>query len=392
MKAVWLLPMLVALADLEGARAAPAPLGTPWEWQAHRGAVRAVAFSPDGKRLATGGADGALRLWDTASRKELARFWPPDEGIPDYCAFAPDGRSLAVAFVWQGLTLHMPSGVEVRPTKEAEEAYERAGRVLQLNSYNPWGALSSVWVLEERQGWKARRLTRDGPGPETLAFSPAGDVVLMADRNGVLWELGRDRPRRRFSLDWDSFLIRDISLSGDGRRLVLVGLGDLPPPPDGSDTPPASLPRRPRRKSCLLLRETASGKQVAVLPFPPCRDVDSARLAPDGRHLAVVGVDHSIWILDARTSDRWLVPTPFWGKPDTSGFAETVAFSADSQSLAIALPDRSVAVAKVSSGFVQRVCKGHRAAVGAVAFAPDGRRLVSGDEDGVIRLWDLGRQ
>ena len=62
-------------------------------WRAHEGLANGVAFSRDGRALATAGSDGAVRLWDVATQRELAEL--RHEGHPYQLAFSPDGTTLA---------------------------------------------------------------------------------------------------------------------------------------------------------------------------------------------------------------------------------------------------------------------------------------------------------
>jgi len=79
----------VRLWDLDQSEAAPVVLA------GHEGAVASVAFAPDGKRLASGGADGTVRLWDPAHLEVAPVILRGNQGGVLSVAFAPDGKRLA---------------------------------------------------------------------------------------------------------------------------------------------------------------------------------------------------------------------------------------------------------------------------------------------------------
>ncbi len=96
-------------------------LGALPEFRAHTGETYALAFSPDGRRLATAGyGEEALKLWDVATWKELITLERPDHGVQQI-AFSDEGRQL-IGRDLQGdlLVWHVPSFAEIEAKEQAQ--------------------------------------------------------------------------------------------------------------------------------------------------------------------------------------------------------------------------------------------------------------------------------
>src|SRR5262249_53072694 len=140
--------------------------------------VRCVAFSPDGKSLLAGGADGTARLWDAMTGKERAKLHGGEEWV-NAVAFGPKGALLAAGtddgtgHLWDGPTLR-----KVRHFRAAGSvqglAFTRDGHLI-VGAANDEGV--TVWKptgerLRHVKGW-----------PQSFAPSPDGTLVAIADYN-----------------------------------------------------------------------------------------------------------------------------------------------------------------------------------------------------------------
>ncbi|HEY8503867.1 MAG TPA: protein kinase, partial [Gemmataceae bacterium] len=411
----------------------------------HSDRVTCAAFSPDGRRLATGGTDRAVRTWDVATGRPAGE--PRRHRLPaDALAFTPDGRWLAVGQV---------SGIDVTDAATGAPvgripAAPRGRSGFALSPDGEWLACGApegtvrVWGLRDREPRRAFRGHADVV--QGLAFSPDGRRLASAGSDGTVrvWDVAREAGPRTFGRLSTS--PADLAFSPDGRlaavagtfrdtgerRLapkvlvaeVATGRGILRLPgcnavafrgtgevaaarPDGSvtlwDLAGGAEVRNFRAPGhvCVSLAyspETgvlaAGGSDGTVLLWDLDRAAEPRRLsghteevsalafAPGGAVLASVGRDRKVCAWDAaRGRLAWSRDVPRW--------VSAAAVSPDGTLLAAAGLGRVIDLWDLASGEKVRSLHGHTAWVWDVGFSPDGSRLVSGSADRTARVWDV---
>jgi RNA polymerase sigma factor (sigma-70 family) len=177
----------VLIRDAETGKA----LMAPGHGRGH-GPLTAVAFSPDGKFLAAGGADRSVRLWDATTGKEVRSFGGHAVKVTTV-QFSPDGRTLLTA---GGGTVYLSDVAEGTDLFRFEAGTEGA----HAAAFSPNGKLIVASGPDGRlRGWQAK--TGEGPwsftankkGVNALAFSPDGETLATAGADGEvrLWNVAK---------------------------------------------------------------------------------------------------------------------------------------------------------------------------------------------------------
>ena len=193
----------------------------------HRGSVRSLAFSPDGRLLATAAADRNVRLWDVSTRRRVAVL-TRNKGAVTAVAFSPDGKLLDVGGRDATIALWAPDTDKRLARLTGHGKGVENGGVLVL-AFGPDGrTLASggddrtvgLWDTREREALAV--LEGHTNSVTTLAFAPSGAFVVSGGADGKvkLWDVARRRLRS--DVDSDPAQVRSVVLSPDS-RLIAVG-------------------------------------------------------------------------------------------------------------------------------------------------------------------------
>ena len=289
----------------------------------HTGVVRAVAFSPDGKTLASGARDRTIKLWDIETGDVITCIG--HRGGVESVAFSPDGKMVV-------------SG--------AEDSTVR------------------LWNTADGQSLATFTKQADRVRIFSVAFSPDGKTVASggSDNTINLWDI--ETKRNIATLTGHEDIIFSVAFSPDGRILV-----------SGSQDDTVKL----------WHVETAQNLHT----FRHWERVFSVAFSPDGK-LVAGGSYFGIKLWNIETGEE--VSLLKGGARVISG---SVAFSPDGATLVSASADRfggtrgTVMLWDVETGKDFATLHGHTERIPAVAFSPDGTTIASGLRDGTVKFWNL---
>ncbi len=300
------------------------PTTQPGQW------VQAVAFSPDGQRIASGGIDTTLRVHDAASAQRLHEFTgltEPIEGV----AFSPDGKMIATASGnWQKAeTLGRITLWDAEKGGVIKALQAHVGMVLSV-AFSPDGSRlataggehfkdsGAIKIWDTNTWTEIGNLEGHSEGRVRVAYSPDGRLLASVgfDSRVIIWDANTGLPLYPPLQGHGDILLTALAFSRDGARLATAGIDGV-----------------------VIVWDTATGQEVRRFLGHKTL-VWSVAFSPDGRRVASSGDEGAVKIWDPVTGQEALT------------------------------------------------LRGHTDPVLCVAFSPDGNYIASASKDGTVKIWD----
>jgi WD40 repeat protein len=389
---------------------------------AHVGPVQAVAFSPNGLLVASGGDDGAVKIWEarsgtilrsltghargvtdvifspdgtlllTAGRDRYARLWNVSTGAlnrtlgrhTEYLtalAYAPDGKTAATAGGGAGdgrpsdevAVWDLSTGARLRTIDTPERVHSLSYTADGTSLYSAGGKVQNgkstafVRSWDVKTGKERTAFRADGPTIESLTISPGATIAAGGAADGTLWiwDLAGGQLRQRLAAH--ARTINAVAFAADSRTIATAG-------DDG----------------VLALWDTFTGKLKRRLKTPDTQ-VMAVAFSADGKRLATGTLEPDENSGGARVWDAKSGGLK-WAKAGRGVRIDAVALSQDGKHLATGGDDGPVRVWDLRELLVRRLREPHtappRTPVRGVAFSTDGKTLASTRGDHQVELWD----
>ncbi|MEZ4662531.1 MAG: NB-ARC domain-containing protein [Caldilineaceae bacterium] len=329
--------------------------------------VWSVVFAPDGATLFSGSEDGTVRQWDLISgqcrhvfhRATAAVFAVAVDSTGELLAVGGDNGMIEI---WHIATL---ARVRTLTVPTAIGPHKNVGAEILTLAFSPNGALlasggndGAVYLWDAQTGRLVQVLKGHTQRISCLSFTPDGALIVSGsyDETIRLWDVRSGQLRHL--LHKHSQAVRSLAISRDGQTLV-----------SGSYDQTIRIWNLP-------------GGQMLNTLHGYTQEVRAMALSPDGRTLASGGADQTVRIWDVVAGQlrhtghahrRWV---------------QALAFSPNGEFLASGSYDRTVRIWDAATGQLLRTLEGPARWVWSVAYSPDGALLAAGSADGIITLWD----
>lgn len=331
----------------------------------HSSYVASISFSPDGRRIVSGGRDATIKVWDIDTgrlQRTITTNWV--NGV-ETIAFMPDGRrviangdSWGVIKIWDVdsgrliRTLDTSSDyVVTRAALSPTGTRVAVGGLIDLAGHE---RVPTIYIWDVDTGGLVRKLMGHSKSVTSVAFSSDGLRIASAsaDKTVKIWDAASGRLLR--TLSGHSGEVISVCFSPDSKTIASIANDET-----------------------VKIWNVDTGALVRTLPGQ--RKYGRVIYSPDGRYLVADGADNTIKIWTAG-GDRLLLTL--------KGYSSPIAFSPDGRRIAVR-DAGGFKILSADSGNTIRAIANHEFQYTSVAISPDSRFIISGTEStGVLMVWD----
>jgi len=300
----------------------------PLTLKGHSIKVNSVSFSPDGKRIVSGGYR-TVKVWDAATGQETLTLKGHSFAVPVLSvSFSPDGKRIVsgsedkTVKVWDAQTGQEMLTLKGHSGDVNSVSFSPDGKLIVSGGGTGFRKPGEIKVWDAQTGQEVLPLEGHSQSVSSASFSPDGKRIVSGSSDGTVKVWDAATGQKMLTLKGHVASVNSVSFSPDGKRIVSGGGGSF----GGTGE--------------ITVWDAETGKERLTLKGHSSV-VSSESSSPDGKWIVSGSEDMTLKVWDAQTGQETLT------------------------------------------------LKGHSGSVWSVSFSPDGKRIVSGSGDKTIKIWDI---